>query len=174
MHTNFHQHDYLMVTWQFFCKHAHLSLLPVPHVDFSICVVIQLFNSVSRHPYREYGILLIKSATAWGTCTLWMRMSLQVWWNSSKSLHSNRWKAVLVLSSLWTYDDIFFECFVASVSSGPFHTLISRLISCQLVLWCFDLSKSLASQTLSISAAVPITHQIWVLEMISTAEGSGL
>ena len=32
----------------------------MPHVDFSILVVIQLFNSVSRHPYREDGFLLIQ------------------------------------------------------------------------------------------------------------------
>ena len=50
-------------------------------------------------------------------------MSSQPWRKSSKRLHSNRWKAVLALSSL---NDIFFECFVASAYSGPFQTLFSR------------------------------------------------
>ena len=47
-----------------------------------------------------------------------------------KEFTSNRCKAVLVLSSLKTYDDIFFEYFVASAYSGQFWTLFSRLISC--------------------------------------------
>ena len=59
-------------------------------------------------------------------------MSSQWWQKSSKSLHTNQWKAVIILSSLITYD-IFFECFIASVSSGSFRTLFSRLLSCQLV-----------------------------------------
>ena len=78
MHANFYQHDYFLFNGHMtvFCKHAHLSLWPVPHVDLSICVVIQLFNSVSRHPYREYGILPRKweracnyGGTLWRTCT---------------------------------------------------------------------------------------------------------
>ena len=93
------------------------------------------------------------------------------WEKSSKTLHSNRWKAILVLSSLKTYT-IFFECFVALVLSELFQTLFSRLISCDFL----ERHVSLASQTLSVSAAAPIAYRIQVLEAISAAEqkGSGL
>ena len=59
----------------------------------------------------------------------------------------DRWKAVLVLSSLKTYDNIFFECFIALASSGPFLTLFSRLISCQLVPVLIYRKDRLVSQT---------------------------
>ena len=65
-------------------------------------------------------------------------------------------KAVLLLSSMKTYD-IFFECLVASASSGPFQTLVSSLLSCQLVTF-FLKHVSLTTQTLSISAAAPIAY----------------
>ena len=68
------------------------------------------------------------------------------WRKSSKSLHSNRWKAVLVLSSLETCDDIFLECFIASASSGQFQTSFSRLISCQLVSFFIYPKERLVSQ----------------------------
>ena len=69
-------------------------------------------------------------------------MSSQAWQKSSKCLQSSRWKAVLVLSSLKT-DNIFFDCFIASASSG-----------------FFERQVSLASQTLFAFAAVLIAYQI--------------
>ena len=49
-------------------------------------------------------------------------------------------------SSLKNYDKIFFECFVALVSSGPFRTLFFWLISCQLVTYLIYLKGKLVSQ----------------------------
>ena len=57
-----------------------------------------------------------------------------------------KWKTILVLSSLKTDDDIFFECFVASAYSGPFQTLFSRPISCQLVTFLYYVKDRLVSQ----------------------------
>ena len=82
-------------------------------------------------PTQRVVFCWYKSATVRGSCTSWM--SLHLWWKSSMSLHRNRWKAVLVLSSLKTYIDILFECFIASASSGPFQILFSGTIPCQLV-----------------------------------------
>ena len=67
-------------------------------------------------------------------------------------VQSDRWKAVLVLSFLNSYDT-FFECFIAMASSGPFQTLFSRLIDILPIQ-----EESLASQSLSISAAVAIAY----------------
>lgn len=64
---------------------------------FEYLFVMQLFNSVSSRPYREIIFCWYKSVTVRGACTLWM--SLQLWRKSSRSFHSNSWKAVLVLSS---------------------------------------------------------------------------
>ena len=101
----------------------------MPRVNFLILVVIQLFCSVSSCSYRKDRLFananlrqsedLVPSESA---CNPW------------KSSHSNKSKAVLVLFSLKTYKDIFFECFVASASSNsrPYQTWFSRAISCQL------------------------------------------
>ena len=69
----------------------------------------------------------------------------------------------------------FFDCFSASVSSGLFQTLFSRLIVTFFIYLNFR-QVSLTSQTLSVSVAVSITCWMPVLEAIGTVEqkGSGL
>ena len=42
---------------------------------------------------------------------------------SSRRLHSNRWKDILVLSSMKTYENIFFDCLVFYTYSGQFQIL---------------------------------------------------
>ena len=120
-------------------------------------------RSVSSCPYKK-SFCWYKSAKVWKACTLWM--SLQPRPKSSKSLLSNRWKAVLVLSSLKTYN-ISFGYFIVSVSSGP--------------LWLFKISWKtvrLASQSFSISVTAPIvsntstesdwrcgTERVWLVRL---------
>ena len=94
----------------------------MPHGDYSILVVIKLFSSVSSRLYKKDNLLLIQICNS--QRGLYLVNELAPWWKS--------WKVVLVWSSLKTYDDIFFECFIASASSEPFQTLFSRPISCQL------------------------------------------
>ena len=72
----------------------------MPHVDSSILVVIQLFRSVPSCPHRKDVFFVIQICNSLRDS--WM--SSQPWQNYSKILHSNRWKAVLVLSSLKTYN----------------------------------------------------------------------
>ena len=66
--------------------------------------------SVSTCPNRKDGLLLYKYATV-----LVNQLAKPV-----NSLHSNRLKAVLVLSSLISYYGILFKCFIALVSSALF------------------------------------------------------
>ena len=106
-------------------------------------VVIQLFRAVSSFPYRKGGLFV--------DTNLQQPEGLvpHEWAHKLKSLmslHSNQWKGVLVLSSPKTYDDIFFDCFIASASSGPFQTLFSRLISYQLVISLIYPKDRLVSQ----------------------------
>ena len=65
---------------------------------------------------------------------------------------------VLVLSSLKTYN-IFFECFVGSTSSGPFQTMFSRLISCQLVPPTCDVFIFLKDRLVSQARPFPFLQQ---------------
>ena len=59
-------------------------------------VSCQLFYPVSSCPYRKDGLFCWHElATVRGAGTSWM--SSQPWRKSSNSLHSNRWKPVLVL-----------------------------------------------------------------------------
>ena len=135
-----------------FLNSGHVTVLPSSmHIYLLDRVSCWLFNTCCDQflvvpTARKDGVFLLihKSGTVWGACIL--SMSLHRGQKSSKSLHSNRWKTVLVLSSLKTYN-IFWTT----------TTLFSRLISCQLV--TFDLSErqgSLASQTLFIFTAAPI------------------
>ena len=114
----------------------------MPHVNFSVLLVTFQYLSLYWKDGRPF--CWYKSATVWGTCKSWM--SSQPLRKSSKSLHINRWKGVLVLSSLETCDDIFLECFIASASSGQFQTSFSRLISCQLVSFLIYPKERLVSQ----------------------------
>ena len=135
---NFHPHDNFLIaiTWQFFPQ-AHVHL-PPPHVDFSIFVVISC------------SIYSLVVPTVWGACTLWM--SSQPLWMSSKSSHSNRWKAVLdcLLFKLTTTFSLSASLLLHLLESGPFQTLFSRLISFYITHDFFDLPVSLVSQTISI------------------------
>ena len=73
----------------------------MPHVDF----VIQLFCPVSSCPYRKGDLFVFNSLRG-----LYLANELTTIAEVFKCLHSNRWKTVLVLSSLKTYN-IFFDIF---------------------------------------------------------------
>ena len=137
-----------------------------PFVDFSTLVVIQLFHSVSSCSYRKNCLVVDTNLQQYEGLTPceWAHNhggSLQ------RDIRSNRWKTVLVSLSLKTYDDIFFECLVVSASSRLFQTLFTRLTSCQLMIY-------LASQTLSVSVAVPIAYRMWVLKWLELQNTKGL
>ena len=142
----------IMVTWQLFPPGYVFTSLLASAFNFSIFVT-QLFHSVSTCPNRKDPVNQLAMP--------------------ANSLHSNRLKAVLVLSSLITYHNIFFECFTAPVYSPLFQTWFSRLISCQLATFLKDRSVTQVSHTslaLSISPAVQIAYRIRVLEAISTVK----
>ena len=125
-HANFHPHNnfLMVVTWQLGMDihlHSQCLMATFKYWLWSSCSIQSLVVPTERVVFCWYG-----SARVWGACTLWM--VLQPWLKSPKGLYSNKWKGVLVLSSLKTYDNIFFECFVISASSGLFQTLFSRLI----------------------------------------------
>ena len=110
-------------------------------------------------PTQRVVFYWYKSATVRGSCTSWM--SLQLWWKSSMSLHRNRWKAVLVLSSLKTF----------SLSASLLRRLLDRFRYCfqgqylaNLWLFIFVWEVSVSSKTLSVSMSVPIAYQIQVVE----------
>ena len=94
----------------FFLKHAHLARASCRLFNsiLACCDPAFLF-SLYLSLMEGWSFCWYKSATVWGACTSWM--SSQPWRKSSKSLHSNRWKAVLVLLALKTDNGIFFDCF---------------------------------------------------------------
>ena len=79
----------------------------------------------------------------------------------------------MVLYIVKTYE-IFFECFVASASSGHCQTLFSYLAD--FCLFFIYMKDRFVLQTMSISRAAPIGYQIRVLEVIGAGEqrSSGL
>ena len=92
--------------------------------------------------------------TGWSFC--WY-ISARV--RGAKSLHSNRWKAVLVLSSLIqkAYNNIFFECFVALACSGPFQTFfkVDILPTC-------DIFDHLKDRLVTQARQFPFPWQCWL------------
>ena len=84
----------------------HSLSLQVPHGGFSVLVVIQLFHSVSSCLYRK-DILLVDRG-------LYIVNERATMAEVFKEFVQQQMK---VFSSLRTYNDIFFECFVALASS---------------------------------------------------------
>ena len=91
----------------------HISSQLVPHVDFSILVVIQLFRSASSCLTERIVLLILQQSKGLVPCELAC--------NHGKSPQSVcKAKAFLVLSSLKTYMMTFLVCFGALASSGAF------------------------------------------------------
>ena len=97
-----------------------------PHADFSIFVVIQLFRSVSSCPYRKDGLFVYTN--------LQQSEGLELTTMAKGDLHSNSWKAVLVLYHLNTYDKVFFG-YEGNWGKNSHLTIITKL-SCGWKLVC--------------------------------------
>ena len=93
----------------FFCRACAFTFVPSALCQLLILVTIQLFHSLSSCPYRKDGFFLIQICN-----------SLRIWYLMNQFVTVCMEAAVLVLSSLKTYHDTFFECFVTSVSSRPY------------------------------------------------------
>ena len=74
-----------------------------PYVSFSILVVIQLFRSVSSHPYRKDGLFVVQICNSLRGLYLVNKLVTM----AEGNLHSNSWKAVLVLYCMKTDDTHF-------------------------------------------------------------------
>ena len=153
---------FLMVIWQFFHQAATFTFC-------SQCLTSTfqylLWPSCSTQslvvPTRRMVFLLTQICD-----------SLRGWYLvnelTAKILHSNRWKAVLVLSSLKDYFLWLLHCF------GIFWTISDIVFKADILPTCYfsDLSEtqvSLASQTLSVFVTAPIAYRIQVLEAIMAA-----
>ena len=102
----------------------------MPHVDFSVLVGIRLFHSVSRSMYLQEECSFVDTSLQQSE-GLVLHEELTTMAEVFKELARDGRLFWFVFSE--DYDDIFFECFVASAYPGLFQTLFSRLISCQLV-----------------------------------------
>ena len=120
-----------------------------PAVPFSVCLSLQQRWCFCWYNLQQFrGLYLVKELTTMEKV--------------SKNFAQEQMEDCSGFVFLKTYD-IFFECFVTSVSSRP--------------LWLFwfiwKTGYSLTSQIFSISAAAQIAYRVWVLEAIGTTEQKG-
>ena len=130
----------------FFCRACAFTFVPSASCQLLILVAIQLFHSLSSCPYRKDGL--------YSDTNLQQSEDLVYLVNQFATVCTEA--AVLVLSSLKTYHDTFFECFVTSVSSRPYQIKANNFPTYDF----YDRQVSCTSPTLSIQAlSIPQQHR---------------
>ena len=98
-----------------------------PNVGFSILVVIQLFRSVSSRPYRKDGLFVVQICNSLRGLYLVNKLVTM----AEGNLHSNSWKAVLVLYCMKTDDKHFLwlqsACLREKTSCDHYYKIVTQV-----------------------------------------------